>query len=326
MLDVNMDINKYVKSEYPIPNAAKIIFPNDISMREFAHRMFENVAPGKNHSILLSSEKNYNVLKNVYDTKDAENGIHVLRSYLAHVWYHNQHQRKVNLESQEFYTNGYYIRDNFLPEKEHAAVRDIVNSNAFPFAVHKGPESMVSNSTTLQAFVRRDIVPIIQRTLAVHDAKIEYMIAESTFVQKLHNKPDDGDVQKVLHSDTFFPALKFWYFPNTVTWEDGPFVFIPDSCHFDDKMAQFILEQSIKITKGDIEDWRTYGHAEGSLRTRMEECSPTFTQKGTLLMDVPANTLLVANVFGFHARGKVSVEAYRNAIHGSVRTTTPFLY
>ena len=39
---------------------------------------------------------------------------------------------------------------------------------------------------------------------------------------------------------------------------------------------------------------------------------------------VKANTLVIANVSGFHSRGEVTTEYVRNAIHGSIRIDNPF--
>ncbi len=37
------------------------------------------------------------------------------------------------------------------------------------------------------------------------------------------------DLQKVLHRDTFFSSMKFWYYLDPVTEADGPFVYVPGS-------------------------------------------------------------------------------------------------
>jgi hypothetical protein len=41
-------------------------------------------------------------------------------------------------------------------------------------------------------------------------------------------------------------------------------------------------------------------------------------------VSVPANTLVIANVGNFHARGNVTKEWTRNSIHGSIRINEPF--
>ena len=39
---------------------------------------------------------------------------------------------------------------------------------------------------------------------------------------------------------------------------------------------------------------------------------------------VKANTLVIANVSGFHARGHCTVPHIRDAVHGSIRIDRPF--
>ena len=147
-------------------------------------------------------------------------------------------------------------------------------------------------------------------------------IFQKTFFQKVNNVPGNGDVQKVLHSDTYYDALKFWYFPNDVKEEDGPFAYVPMSHVLSEKRLQFIQDQSMKYYTGSIEDWRTYGHAEGSLRISQEELKDMGLKER--LMTVAGDTLVVANVFGFHRRAEAHVPSERLAIHGSVRYDSPF--
>ena len=57
---------------------------------------------------------------------------------------------------------------------------------------------------------------------------------QNTFFQRLQHVPDDNDEQKVIHSDTFFPAIKYWYFPEDVMEADGPFHYVPYSVIIED--------------------------------------------------------------------------------------------
>jgi hypothetical protein len=154
-------------------------------------------------------------------------------------------------------------------------------------------------------------------------AEMNQQFLENTFVQRLHNQNEDGDVQKVFHSDTFFPAFKFWFFPFEVTMNEGPFSYIPFSNRPSDELYKWYHEQAIDI----VTDWydiktRTYGHAEGSFRILPEELRRMNMEEKHMV--VPGNTLVVANVLGFHRRSEVPSEGFRDAIHGSIRTESPF--
>ena len=82
-------------------------------------------------------------------------------------------------------------------------------------------------------------------------------------------------------------------------------------------------QQWQNIIDDNVEEERTYGHAEGSLRVFEHELLE-MNLSNPKSYSVEANTLVVANTFGFHARGKVSTEKIRQAIHGSIRLAQPF--
>jgi hypothetical protein len=148
-------------------------------------------------------------------------------------------------------------------------------------------------------------------------SEVKQQFDEHTYFQHLLNLPDDEDEQKVFHSDTFFPCVKFWYFPQSVTVEDGSFWYVPHSVELTDKLIAW-HEARVKDLKEDrSEAWRGKGHAEGSFRISPNEIAD-LGLKGTPV-EVDADTLVIANVFGFHKRGDVKEPKHRVSIHGSIR-------
>jgi hypothetical protein len=140
---------------------------------------------------------------------------------------------------------------------------------------------------------------------------------EHTYLQHLLNLPDDEDEQKVFHSDTFFPCVKFWYFPKAVTVNDGPFWYVPNSVELTPELIAW-HEARVEDLKNDkAEAWRGQGHLEGSFRT----CPGEIAELGLkpIPVTVEADTLVIANVFGFHKRGDVKEPKHRVSIHGSIR-------
>lgn len=228
--------------------------------------------------------------------------------------------------SKEYDEYGIVVINNFLNKEDIPEVIEEINT--FPLAVFKTPGNVIAHLNNDKAL-----------TKAVFESKMKSIVfdclalpmdhkegndlyAQNTFVQKLHNKKDDGDVQKIMHTDTFFPCIKWWYFPEQVKLDDGPFVYAPTSNILTKNRLDFIYKETIAISRGDIDPSRTYGHAEGSLRINQEELAEMGICESSYA--VPANTLVIANVFGFHRRGDVKSEAKRNSIHGSIRTNTPF--
>ena len=72
------------------------------------------------------------------------------------------------------------------------------------------------------------------------------------------------------------------------------------------------------------DDWRLKDHEEGSLRVSEIELE-RMNLKATPV-EVKKNTLVLGNVGGFHGRGNTKKPFTRNAIHGSIRLTEPYLF
>lgn len=144
----------------------------------------------------------------------------------------------------------------------------------------------------------------------------------NTYLQHLLNTPDDNDEQKVFHSDTFFPAVKFWYFPKAVT--EGAFWYVPNSPVLTDALIAWHEARVADIKAGRAESWRRHAHLEGSFRISPEELKELgYTQVPVTVDD---DTLVIANTFGFHRRGDTSKPTHRAAIHGSIRINNPFAH
>jgi len=144
----------------------------------------------------------------------------------------------------------------------------------------------------------------------------------NTFVQRVVMKPGRVDKQMYAHQDIFFPALKWWYFPQAVNKNEGSFCYSSDSATLTPKVLEWHYHESVRTVGKTVESWRNPGHREGSLRV-----SPKELKEMGLFMSptlVPANTLVVANVFGFHKRGTTDKRFIRTALHGSMRTQRPF--
>ena len=140
---------------------------------------------------------------------------------------------------------------------------------------------------------------------------------ENSFVQRLPSRPNDGDIQKRYHSDVFFPCIKFWYFPWEVKISDGPFHYTKYSSQPTKEILDFFTRESIAVANGTWNKQRNKGHGEGSFRIFKEELDEM-----NLFMEpqpVKENTLVFANVSGFHCRGEVSQLHIRNALHGTIR-------
>jgi hypothetical protein len=89
-----------------------------------------------------------------------------------------------------------------------------------------------------------------------------------------------------------------------------------------DGKLDWLYEQTNAVVNGTWEKERRRGHPEGSLRVTEAELFKMNLH--ACPVPVESNTLVVANVGGFHGRGHVSSSTVRRAIHGSIRTVRPF--
>lgn len=297
---------------------------NIANLRTDAIQAFDILAPKASPEVLLSATKDFTRLD--CDEQSCRAGIHVVRSYFAHLIrdLHRSEYGYRTAYSRDFDTMGIIVVRDFVEESLNKRV--ISEIEKFPQAVAKSPSNIVafnSDNIALNTVLAESRMQTIAfDCLGYVRSEVRELYARNTFVQKLKNVVDDGDVQKVLHSDTFFPCIKWWYFPEEVRLEEGPFAYATGSQIFTRARAKFLYEQSIDIAANKIDSSRTYGHAEGSLRIFDHELDTLGCVARPYV--VPANSLIVANVYGFHRRSEPLDVGYRNAVHGSIRVNTPF--
>lgn len=277
-------------------------------------------ADGAVHKAILSDHKRLQSWP-FNDKVIQKRGLHAFRVIFSH--YAHAFRKKYYVGYDPFDKVGFVTFENFLGDK--TAERILGKFKDYPISVNKQIPNIIvhQDDIELQNIVAQGTLPEIMYQSIRHrsDDAIKKMRL-NTFMQRVHNKPDDGDNQKNIHSDTFFPALKFWYFPQEVTEAHGPFMYSPDSCRLTKELVEWYYYESIKCCDGTYDAWKLVDHEEGSFRISENELK----KLGLTLkpMTVKADTLLVGNVFGFHSRGHTTEEWIRPAIHGSIRVNDPF--
>jgi hypothetical protein len=249
-----------------------------------------------------------------------EKGLHLFR--YAFSTYAAQHRTK----KKEFLDDGKVIVKNFLPEEHHSLIQQ--ESKMFPISANKqgfnNCQQLSINNPGIDYCVNKSgMRELIMDCIGVDTSESNALYNENTFVQRVQNKPDDGDIQKHLHSDIFFPAVKWWYFPDEVTLDQGPFRFQKTKPQYNYNLWNWLYMQSINISSGKWERTKGKGHIEGSLRINDKELQEIGVEVEPVT--VPKNTLVIANVQLFHGRGNTTSPHIRNAIHGSIRIKFPFI-
>lgn len=126
-----------------------------------------------------------------------------------------------------------------------------------------------------------------------------------------------GDPQKDFHSDTFHPTMKAWLFLDHVDDSIGPFNYVPGSHRADKTRLDWDYENS--VAGKELEN--RYAK-RGSLRISPDELEARgFAEP--VAMKVPANTLVMADTYGFHRRGDAQPGTSRLAIYAYSRAN-PF--
>ena len=119
------------------------------------------------------------------------------------------------------------------------------------------------------------------------------------------------DVQRDLHRDTFFSAMKFWLFLRPVRAADGPFTFVPGGHRLTPERLAWEQAEARRIVESSGRDLNTGGSF------RIDEAGLAALGLPTPVACVcEANTLVIANTLGFHARGRAEPGTERLALYG----------
>src|SRR5438067_1683458 len=133
-----------------------------------------------------------------------------------------------------------------------------------------------------------------------------------------HACPGPADPQTVLHADTFHPTVKAWLFLTDVAEEAGPFTYVPGSHRLSPERLDWERRMSLAARHSPNAEIR-----QGSFRIDQAEL-PSLGLPQPRSFAVPGNTLVVADTFGFHARGPSNRPSLRVEIWAYGRRS-PFL-
>jgi len=257
-----------------------------------------------------------------------ERGFHRERVRIAAQLAERRRARLAGALSQEdraaFDKNGYFLTENFLPDAEFQALKEAAFGNRFDAREMRQGET-VTRMTPIPPTLQKRF-PEIARAVNHPRALAQIRYASSRggqplcFFQTVIAEPGKGpeDPQTSLHQDTFHATAKAWLFLHDVGEDEGPFCYVPGS-HIANKMR---LEWEYQCSLTAARDPRSH-HASGSFRIRPHELSALGLPEPVRLA-VPANTLVVADTFGFHGRTPSKKPTTRVELHWHIRRN-PFL-
>ena len=136
------------------------------------------------------------------------------------------------------------------------------------------------------------------------------LLTLQTVLAKANGSPDP---QTDLHSDTFHPTAKAWLFLTDVGEDDGPFCYVPGSHKVTPQ--RYAWERRLSTELDAVEN--RYAR-RGSLRVKAEELAGLGYPE-PVRMTVRANTLVIADTHGFHARCASRRDTVRIELYASLR-------
>jgi hypothetical protein len=236
-----------------------------------------------------------------------ERGLHVGRVALAHRLAARRRRvmaGKVDAADRAaFERDGFVVKRNFLPPDVFAQLREQVRAH------HGHAREMVQGDTITRRIaidpVTLSQIPAMQRVLAmpawhwllrfVWSFDAQPVMYIQTILSHAVSGPNDP--QCALHADTFHPTVKAWLFLTDVAEDEGPFTYVPGSHRA--TAARLDWEKRMSLRAAVSPDKMT---RRGSLRIDESELG-ALGLPAPLALAVPANTLVVADTHGFHARG-----------------------
>ena len=223
-----------------------------------------------------------------------------------------------------FFTDGLVKVQTKIGSQENKKIAEIIESAGSK--VFKKKQSLAKNFDELAhvcKVIESEVGDLIRGLFTVSKKNTIRQFRDNSFLQITPVSPKhlNNDHQSDLHMDTFFPALKWWYFPRDVTPADGPFLYLNGSPAPRKELYEFIEKSLISTAMpSSLNERSIESHNEGSFRGEVNIAEQIFNSN-LKPVSCSAGSLVIGNVMGLHARGYSDIPKNRLALHGSFRST-----
>jgi len=234
-----------------------------------------------------------------------EMGLHKTRVTWAYKLAEARRAKLAKLVSEEdrraYARDGFVVKRDFLPKPEFDELLAQIKQ-------HRGAseERVWGETLNRKIIVDKDItakLPALRELLHRPDWRnlIAYVGGCSSpplvYIQTLLRQGGILDPQTRLHIDTFHSTTKAWLFLTDVRENEGAFTYVPGSHKLTPQKLEWAQRVSLQARDSDDRETR-----EGSFRIEASELGRLGLPQ-PIQLAVPANTLVVADTSGFHARG-----------------------
>ena len=264
---------------------------------------------------LLTGVKSFERNRVIGSRRLNKHGLHTARVRLAHGIAAMRRRRLAHLVSDTardaFDREGFVIRPDFLPASDFAELRHQVEA-------YRGGLREIGEGDTILRKIALDpktlaALPALSRVLQNPEWRglIRYVGSRNAepvvWIQSILRHAHDGppDPQTALHADTFHPTVKAWLFLTDVAADAGPFTYVPGSHRLTPQRLEWERRMSLAAPSSRDPEIR-----QGSFRIDSDALAALGLPEPRVFA-VPANTLIVADTFGFHARGPSTGQSVR---------------
>ena len=255
--------------------------------------------------------------------------MHVFRVVLAHgiirlrqYWVLCALWRKINAEDRRnWFNKGYIIRQNILTQRELAQLQ--AEFESCRESMRETWQGDTCTASLLLTDQHRKAIPNTQGILQSETIRPLFQFCSGFFLPPWAyflsitkkqppgtkaSTPRKSDPQKNAHADAFHPTMKAWLFLHDVTPEHGPFTYYPASHKLSWRRLKWEYHRSVNFRE------YTDGYSErGSFRLAGQDFA-TLALPEPEVFTVKANTLIIANTYGFHHRGQSGQNSRRDSL------------
>ncbi len=241
-------------------------------------------------------------------------GVPVLRTLLADILI--KLRRLKNCRPKDDYEkklieDGIVVIPNFLPDQDFKELKSefdnnisisenvkIVKKGSMQVNIRKVEKNEYEKFPAMKKFARnKQLIRLISvgEGIKVVDELKKFDLEKTIFGDP--DKDTDGNVP--FHADIHFHSHKVLYYMSDVTEEGGPFIYCKNS-HLNNLDRLWFEFKRGQLKDAHIEGWRIQQHLDKKFFNNYFSKLKNQEYK----VACPANTLVIANVHGFHKRGE----------------------